>query len=154
MGHALKTLRYLCLVEKTYSKSQLSEVAAWLWQQVQPQRVMALHGEMGTGKTTLIHAICDYLNVEDTVGSPTFSIINEYLFDYQDNMEKIFHIDLYRLKNEEEAIRAGVEDCFYSGAFCFVEWPEKAPALFPDDTLHVYISLVGDQKRNIKIAGK
>ncbi len=141
-------------MQKTYDETDIQQTAEWLWQQIPPQKVIALHGEMGTGKTTLVHALCDQLKVADTVSSPTFSIINEYEFEQEDKPQIIYHIDLYRLKDEAEAIRTGVEDCLYSGSYCFVEWPERAPALFPADTLHIYISLADNGKRNIKIGGK
>ncbi|HSB93599.1 MAG TPA: tRNA (adenosine(37)-N6)-threonylcarbamoyltransferase complex ATPase subunit type 1 TsaE, partial [Flavitalea sp.] len=86
-------------------------------------RVFAVSGQMGAGKTTFITAVCRSLGVTGTIGSPTFSIINEY----EGRDGRILHMDLYRLKNEEEAMQAGVEDALYSGDYCFVEWPEKAP---------------------------
>lgn len=113
--------------------------------------VVAFHGTMGSGKTSFIHAICDIKKVKDVVGSPTFSIINEYAYE-EDGMEKkIFHIDLYRLKDANEALLAGVEDCFYSGELCFVEWPEKAPGIFPDTTIHIYIDSIDEQTRKLRI---
>jgi tRNA threonylcarbamoyladenosine biosynthesis protein TsaE len=90
--------------------------------------------------------------VKDVVSSPTFSIINEYVYREKGIEKKIFHIDLYRLKDEEEALRAGVEDCFYSDHICLVEWPDKAPGLFPDDTVHVYIEVIDDSNRIITIS--
>lgn len=113
-------------------------------------KVIAFHGNMGSGKTTFIHALCGVKGVKDVVGSPTFSIINEYYFP--DGM--IFHIDLYRLKDEQEAIRAGVEDCLYSDHICFVEWPEKAPAIFPADTVHVFVEVVDSENRRLTIRDK
>ncbi len=86
--------------------------------------------------------------MEDAVSSPTFPIINEY----ESRRGRIFHIDRYRLKDEEEAIRAGVEDCLYSGSLCLVEWPERAPGLFPGDTLHVLITMIDEKTRLIRIA--
>ena len=100
---------------------------------------------MGSGKTTFIHTLCETLQVSSPVTSPTFSIINEYAFP----AGKIFHLDLYRIKNEDEAIRAGVEDCLYSGEICLVEWPEKAPGIFPPDTQSVFISLLDPATRKI-----
>lgn len=138
-------------MEMVYTEAELPQVAAWLWQQIENNKVIALHGTMGAGKTTLVHALCDYLKVEDTVSSPTFSIINEYEFIGQNGVQTIYHIDLYRLKNEEDAIRAGVEDCIFSGAYCLIEWPERAAALFPETTAHVYITLQQNEKRRIKI---
>ncbi len=141
-------------MQKIYNKNELAAVAEWLWKQLCPNRILALHGEMGAGKTTLVHALCNNLGVKDTVGSPTFSIINEYSFQKEGKEQNIFHIDLYRLKDEEEAVRTGVEDTLYSGSYCFVEWPEVAPEIFPDDTLHVFISLAGNEKRRIEIERK
>jgi tRNA threonylcarbamoyladenosine biosynthesis protein TsaE len=84
------------------------------------------------------------------LAAPTFSIINEYYFP----SGKIFHIDLYRLKDEEEAIRAGVEDCLYSDHICFVEWPEKAPGLFSNDTVQVFIEVEDSETRHLTIQDK
>jgi len=115
------------------------------WQLYKDKKVFAFEGEMGAGKTTFIHALCDAKQVSSTVGSPTFSIINEYGFPFG----KIFHIDLYRLKDEEEAIRAGVEDCLYSGEICLVEWPQRAPGIFPPETVHISIGLLDRVTRKI-----
>jgi tRNA threonylcarbamoyladenosine biosynthesis protein TsaE len=109
--------------------------------------VFAFHGEMGAGKTTFIHALCKELGVTDIVTSPTFSIINEYNII---GGKIVYHMDLYRLKNDQEAVNAGVEDCLYSGNLCVVEWPDRAPAVFPDQTLHIYISLIGEEMRKIQ----
>jgi len=106
-----------------------------------------IHGEMGAGKTTFIHALCKELGVTDIVTSPTFSIINEYNII---GGKIVYHMDLYRLKNDQEAVNAGVEDCLYSGNLCVVEWPDRAPAVFPDQTLHIYISLIGEEMRKIQ----
>ena len=114
-------------------------------------RVFAFHGEIGAGKTTFIHALCDVKGVKDVIGSPTFSIINEYLFSENGNEKKIYHIDLYRLKDEEEAKLAGIEDCLYSDHICLVEWPEKSPGLFPDDTIHISIEAIGNKTRLVRI---
>src|SRR4029077_18552039 len=100
------------------------------------------------------HALCDVKNVKDIVGSPTFSIINEYAFTEERKEKMIYHIDLYRLKDEEEAIQVGVEDCLYSDHICLVEWPEKIPSLLPEDTLHVYINAIDPKTRRIQIADK
>src|ERR1700753_1233085 len=86
-------------------------VAKAVWTAAGDRRVIAFHGQMGAGKTTFVHAMCVLKQVSSTVGSPTFPIINEY--SYPGGV--LYHIDLYRLKDEEEAVRAGVEDCLYSG---------------------------------------
>ena len=134
----------------TYKLNEINDVAGWFWQAINNKKVIAFHGSMGAGKTTFIHALCEIKGVKDVVGSPTFSIINEYYF--QEGM--IFHIDLYRLKDEQEAIRAGVEDCLYSDHICFVEWPEKAPGIFPPDTVHVFIEVTDSETRHLTIQDK
>ena len=115
------------------------------WQQWPLQKVFAFHGNMGAGKTTFIHALCTVKGVTDTVGSPTFSIINEYRYPGG----KIYHIDLYRLRDEEEALRAGVEDVLYSGELCFVEWPDRAPGIFPPATIALQIAAIDPETRKI-----
>jgi tRNA threonylcarbamoyladenosine biosynthesis protein TsaE len=116
--------------------------------------VVAFHGLMGTGKTTFIHAMCDVKKVRETVGSPTFSLINEYTFDENGKERKIYHIDLYRLKSESEAFDAGIEDCLYSDHICLLEWPEKAPSILPEDTVHVFIESIDANKRRLIIKDK
>lgn len=132
----------------------MESTAKAFWKIAGSQPVVAFHGTVGAGKTTFIHALCDAKKVRDVVSSPTFSIINEYIFIENELEKKIYHIDLYRLKDEEEAVQAGVEDCFYSDHICLVEWPEKAGSLLPGDTLHVYISAVDPKTRRIQIADK
>lgn len=136
-------------MEIVFSLDTIPEAATTFWKIVSNARVFAFHGNMGAGKTTFIHALCDIKGVKDVVGSPTFSIINEYI--YANGSGKIFHIDLYRLKDEEEAIQAGVEDCLYSDHLCLVEWPEKAKGIFPDDTVHVYIDTIDSFSRRLRI---
>ena len=139
-------------MEWTFSLDKINKVAKACWDVIGARPVIAFHGQMGTGKTTFIHALCNAKGVKDVVGSPTFSIINEYGFAENGVEKKIYHIDLYRLKNEEEAINAGVEDCFYSDHICLVEWPEKAPGIFPEQTIHIFLELVDSKTRHLKIA--
>lgn len=137
-------------MEIVFELTGIREAADWLWKQAGPARVIAFHGEMGAGKTTFIHALCEAKDVKDAVSSPTFSLINEY----NSREGRIFHIDLYRLRDEEEAVRAGIEDCLYSGSVCLVEWPEKAPGLFPEDTLHCYLTALDSVRRKLRMEGK
>jgi tRNA threonylcarbamoyladenosine biosynthesis protein TsaE len=141
-------------VDLIFNKEQLTIAANQVLQIAGDTKVFAFHGEMGAGKTTFIHALCDAKGVKDVVGSPTFSIINEYAYDCAGTKRMLFHIDLYRMKDEEEAIQAGVEDCLYSGYTCFVEWPDKAPGIFPADTMHLYLSVLDSQTRKLSIGIK
>ena len=138
-------------MEITFTLEQLPQAAEAIWKIAGNTRVIAFHGKMGSGKTTIIHAMCDSRKVQDVVGSPTFSIVNEYIFFENGAMKKIFHIDLYRLKDEQEAVQAGVEDCLYSDHICLVEWPEKIASLLPDDTLHVIIEPAAGETRKLTI---
>ena len=98
---------------------------------------------MGSGKTTLIKAICQKLGVKDPTSSPTFSIINEYR---SPGGEPIYHFDFYRLKNEQEALDIGCEEYFYSGNLCLVEWPERIKNLLPEGALRVEIKVQGSKR--------
>ena len=131
-----------------FTLPQIKSAVTQFLSAVNNHNVIALHGEMGAGKTTFVHALCAELGVENAVSSPTFSIINEYTTA---KGKTIYHLDLYRLKSVQEAIDAGVEDCFYSGNLCLVEWPEIAPAIFPEDTLHVHIEIAGNNERRLVI---
>ena len=138
-------------MEWNFSLDIINSVAKEFWKEVNAESVIAFHGPMGSGKTTFIHALCDVKEVKDVVGSPTFSIINEYEYLCEGTKKALFHIDLYRLKDEAEAVNAGVEDVLHSGNLCLVEWPEKAPGLFPEDSIHVFIEIIDDKTRLLKI---
>jgi len=101
---------------------------------------------MGAGKTTFIHALCEELGVVSAISSPTFAIINEYK---SKEAGAIYHMDWYRLKNEEEAVNAGVEDSLLSKDLCLVEWPENAAGLLPDDTFHIHIEVLDPETRRL-----
>lgn len=107
--------------------------------------VIAFYGKMGAGKTTFIKAVCEELGVDDVITSPTFAIVNEYRSDATG--ELIYHFDFYRIKKLDEVYDMGYEDYFYSGALCFIEWPELIEELLPGDVLKVTIAEAEDGTR-------
>lgn len=120
--------------------------------QIGDETVYAFTGEMGAGKTTFINALSRALGVEeDPTGSPTFAIINEYRSDT--TAELIYHFDLYRLENLEQAFDIGVEDYLDSGALCLIEWPDRIEDILPDDTVRVNIEVLPDGARRLTIEG-
>ena len=137
-------------IDIEFKLDTISEIAERFWNSFKEDKIFAFHGEMGAGKTTFIHALCELKKVTSTISSPTFSIINEYPFAEG----KIYHIDLYRLRDEAEALKAGVEECFYSGDICFIEWPERAAALLPTGTVHINLLLIDEHTRRIRETDK
>ena len=129
------------------SEKELLAIAQELFQCFPNTKKLAFYGEMGVGKTTFSKALCEVLQVQDVVSSPTFSIVNEYLSEQNGT---IFHFDFYRLKDEKEAFDMGYEDYFYGDAYCFVEWPEKVENLLPSSFANVQIKLHNGE-RFIKI---
>lgn len=111
-------------------------------------RVFAFSGELGAGKTTFISAICKELGVQDVVSSPTFAIVQQYDSDSHGN---IYHMDLYRIRDEEEAINSGIEDCLQSDDICLVEWPENAPGILPDNTVRISLVISGHARRKLHL---
>lgn len=111
--------------------------------------VFAFYGKMGAGKTTFIKAVCEELGVTDVINSPTFAIVNEYRTDTTG--ELIYHFDFYRIKKLEEVYDMGYEDYFYSGALCFIEWPELIDDLLPGDAVKVRIDELEDGSRTVSI---
>jgi tRNA threonylcarbamoyladenosine biosynthesis protein TsaE len=138
--------KYLCNMEWIFELTEIDKIAGQLLSAHGDKKVWALEGGMGTGKTTLVYALCGALGVVDVVSSPTFPVINEYRTA---DGQTVYHIDLYRLKDAEEAINTGVEDCLYSGHRCFVEWPGRAMELFDDQTLHLILEALADGRRRI-----
>ena len=138
---------YLCNMDMIYTIAEIDDVAQSLMKKFASKSVWAFDAPMGAGKTTLITALCKILGVQDRVNSPTFAIMNEY----QGLGKVIYHMDWYRLENDGEARRAGVEMAMEDSDFCFIEWPEKAINLIPAEALHIEIEILGPEHRRIFI---
>ena len=129
------------------SLETIREAAREFVSQIDERRVFAFYGKMGAGKTTFVKAICEELGVDDVITSPTFAIVNEYGLPDGDS---IFHFDFYHIKKIEEVYDMGYEEYFYSGALCFIEWPELIEPLLPDDAVRVNIEEQPDGTRLVK----
>ncbi len=114
------------------------------------RKKFAFIGEMGAGKTTLVKSICQQLGVQEIATSPTFSIINEYVYiDALGKQNTIYHIDLYRLQRMEEAINIGIEDYLYNEHYCFIEWPQLIAPLLPTDIVQIELKLLDNSHRKL-----
>ncbi len=131
------------------SLEDIHEAAKTFVANMENNTVFAFYGKMGAGKTTFIKAVCEELGVTDVINSPTFAIVNEDRSDISG--ELIYHFDFYRIKKLEEVYDMGYEDYFYSGAICFIEWPELIDDLLPNDTVKVSIEEQEDGSRLLTI---
>jgi len=127
---------------------ELSQVCDYLSDNFSAIKIWVFNGEMGAGKTTLIKSICEKLDVIDIVNSPTFSIVNEYLTEED---ATLYHFDFYRIKDEKEALDIGVDEYFYSGDLCMIEWAEKIPSLIPAQYIEININLQNSLHRKITV---
>jgi tRNA threonylcarbamoyladenosine biosynthesis protein TsaE len=130
------------------SLSDLGVVADKFLRLLRDKKVFAFFGSMGVGKTTFIKALCNELGVVEIVTSPTFALINEY---QTDKVETIYHFDFYRINNIEEVYDFGYEDYFFSGNYCFIEWPDKVAEILPGDVVFVQMLENEDGSRTINI---
>ena len=137
---------YLCRMDAIFQLQQIDKIAELLWKENKAKKIWAFYAPMGAGKTTMVHALCELWKIKDAVSSPTFAIINEYKSEV---IGKVCHMDWYRLKDEDEAVQAGVEDALLSSNICLIEWPEKAEGLLPDDTLQIHIEVLDAATRRI-----
>ena len=132
------------------SIQQIREAARQFINGIGQHTVFAFYGKMGAGKTTFIKAVCEELGVTDVITSPTFAIVNEYSLPNGGRLEgALYHFDFYRIKRIEEVYDMGYEDYFYSGALCFIEWPELIEELLPDDAVRISIVEQPDGSRII-----
>ena len=127
---------------------QMSDAAKNFIEQAGNKRVFAFYGSMGAGKTTFIKSVCEKLGVNETVNSPTFAIINVY--EGADGNE-IYHMDCYRIETEKEAEDLDLGSYFYSGNWCFIEWPENIENFLPEDVVKLNIKVDEDGKRVISL---
>lgn len=132
----------------------IHEAARTFINNIGERTVFAFYGKMGAGKTTFVKAICEELGVEEVITSPTFAIVNDYSLPSSQGStlpSQIYHFDFYRIKKLEEVYDMGYEDYFYSGALCFIEWPELIEELLPDDAVRVTINELPDGSRQITL---
>jgi len=129
-----------------HNENSLEEIAGIVLSSYPDNRIFAIDGDMGAGKTTLIKYFCDVLKVEDSVASPTFAIVYEYR---RRTGDPVFHFDFYRIKSLAEALDIGTDEYLYSGEYCFIEWPEKITELLPSG--YVYIKIVKGKKESERL---
>ena len=130
------------------SLADIDDAARSFLEKVGDYRHFAFYGSMGAGKTTFIKAICKALGVTGAVASPTFALVNEY---HAGDNRKIYHFDFYRIRKPDEVFDFGCEEYFASGAYCFVEWPEKAEIVLPPDTCCIHIRELENGNREVSI---
>ncbi|MAQ75960.1 MAG: tRNA (adenosine(37)-N6)-threonylcarbamoyltransferase complex ATPase subunit type 1 TsaE [Aquimarina sp.] len=133
-------------MELKYSLTDLAQAAKFVIEQSNTKTLL-FYGNMGAGKTTLIKEICKQLGVNDRVSSPTFSIVNEY----EAENDIIYHFDLYRMEDEEEAYQVGFEEYIDSGHWIFIEWPERLEKLLPQKANKVVINILNQDNRVLEI---
>lgn len=136
-------------MEYKYSINDIETVANAVLKEA-TSKTLLFYGEMGVGKTTMIKALSKQLGSVENISSPTFSIVNEY--EITDGL--IYHFDLFRIENEEEALNFGIEDYLFSDHWIFIEWPEKLGNLLPDHSNNIEIILNSDGSRTLKMSKK
>ena len=137
-------------MEETYRLEDLPTLVEKIWKTYRNYKIWTFFGEMGSGKTTFIKTLGKMLNIAQNIQSPTFALIHEY----QNSDSLFYHYDLYRLKNITEILDLGVEEQWYSGAFCWIEWAEKAQHILPVPRLELHFSTLNETERKINILTK
>ena len=138
-------------MEITYTLDDLPSVARQVLGRYSNKRIWLFYGEIGTGKTTFIKALCDILQVEDATQSPSFSLVNLY-FGTLDNIPiDIYHIDLYRIEDLDEAIGIGIDDYLQEKGYSFIEWPQIIEPILPPNTIKLFIEIVDQTSRKVLI---
>ena len=135
-------------MEMVFKFDEIDKVAKEFLKYTLGYKIFTFAGDLGTGKTTFIDAVCKEIGVAEAVASPTYSVIQEY---EASDKKIIYHMDFYRLNSLEEAIDAGVEECIFSGEFCMVEWPSKIANMLPDDTVKSEIFILNENQRKLVV---
>ena len=130
----------------TYTLEEIPEIAGKILTN-SPSKNLLFYGDMGVGKTTLIQELAKKLGIEDSLTSPTFSIVNEYQFDH----DKLFHFDFYRIEDETEAYDIGIEEYFESGHWNMIEWPERIQNLLPERNTTIELTKNKNGSRTLNI---
>lgn len=130
-------------------KRHLPVAAKQIIEEFHDKKLFAFYGTMGSGKTTIIKAVCKFLGATDIISSPTFTLVNEYRTS---ESVSLFHIDFYRIKKQEEVFDFGIEEYLTGDHYCFMEWPELIEELLPSETVKIRISVEDDEKRILTIA--
>lgn len=145
----LTDFAYLCCMKQEIiikDIADLDRAAKEFLERTGGKTLIAFFAPMGAGKTTFTTALCRVLGVTDPVGSPTFSIVNEYM---RADGEPMYHFDFYRISRLSEAIDIGLYDYLDSGCLCIMEWPENIEELLPEDTLRVTVTVNPDGSRSV-----
>jgi tRNA threonylcarbamoyladenosine biosynthesis protein TsaE len=133
--------------KQSYTIDDLESIADLVLDLCDEDNIILFYGEMGSGKTTLIKAICKLLGIKEHTSSPSYALINEYDADG----DRVYHMDLFRLKDVEEAIDLGIEDYLYSDALCLIEWPQLINELLPMQYTEVRLKGLDANSREIHI---
>ena len=128
-----------------YSLNKIDEISQLIIDKIKTVKTIMLRGELGSGKTTLVKSVLKRMGVNDSVTSPTFSILNEY--DFAGNI--IYHFDLYRIENKDEALNLGLEEYFYSSNLCLIEWGSKIEDLIPDNKHKINLDYIDEKHRKL-----
>ena len=134
-------------MNKNYSLENLAEIASLIIATAKNKTIL-FYGEMGVGKTTLIKEICKQLEVEDTISSPTFSLVNEYKTSKN---VSVYHFDFYRVTKQEEALDMGIEEYLYNNDWCLIEWPQNVENLLPLESVEIHLTTLENGQRNVQL---
>lgn len=136
------------MIQFSYDKEAISTTAEKVVEIAGSEKIWVFQGEMGAGKTTFIKALAKVFGVQDQISSPTFGIVNEY---QNESSEEFYHFDFYRLDDPTEALDIGIEEYFYSGNYCWLEWAEKIAEFLPDQYFLIKIEILSETERNLTL---